>query len=132
MPNHEFRQEPSKKKLRIAISAAQENLGQYLSRLLESYGFEVVQVVPLLASQVAALDATHIDVLLVDRPETGTPLTAQLAGIFTRWSGPLIYNDSRETESSLQLANPDFGASLTRRITSLADSARTTSTAINL
>jgi type II secretory pathway predicted ATPase ExeA len=132
MPQHEFRQDVPKKKLRIAISAAQENLGQYLSRLLESYGFEVVQVVPLLASQVAALDATRFDVLLVDRPETGTPLTAQLAEIFARWSGPLLYNDSRATETSLQQANPDFGDLLTRRITSLADSARTISTAINL
>ena len=132
MPNHGLRQEPSKKKLRLAISAAQENLGQYLSRLLESYGFEVVQVVPLLAAQVAALDAARFDVLLVDRPETGTPLTAQLAEIFARWSGPLLYNDSRATETSLQQANPDFGATLTRRITSLADSCRTGSTAINL
>jgi general secretion pathway protein A len=132
MSSPEFRQEDTKKKLRIAICAAQESLGQYLSRLLESYGFEVVQVVPLLASQVAALDAARFDVLLVDRPETGTPLTAQLAAIFAGWSGPLLYNDSRATETSLQQANPDFGASLTRRITSLADSARTISTVINL
>jgi general secretion pathway protein A len=131
-PNHKFRQEPPKKKLRIAICAAQENLGQYLSRLLESYGFEVVQVVPLLASQVAALDAARFDVLLVDRPETGTPLTAQLAAIFAGWSGPLLYNDSRATETSLQQANPDFGAVLTRQITSLAAPDRTTFSVINL
>jgi hypothetical protein len=100
--------------------------------LLESYGFEVVQVVPLLASQVAALDAARFDVLLVDRPETGTPLTAPLAEVFARWRGPLLYNDSRATETSLHQANPDFGDALTRRIMSLADAARTGPTAINL
>jgi len=132
IPSPEFRAEPPKKKLRIAICAAQENLGHYLSRLLESYGFDVVQLVPLVVSQVAALDPTRFDVLLVDHPETGTPLTAQLAEIFARWNGPLLYNDSLATETSLRQANPAFGLALTRQITSLADSARTGSTVINL
>ncbi len=132
IPAPEFRAEPAKKKLRIAICAAQENLGQYLSRLLESYGFDVVQVVPLVVSQIAALDASRFDVLLVDRPETGSPLSAQLAEVFARWNGPLLYNDSLATETSLRQANPDFGMALTRQITSLADSARTGSTVINL
>jgi hypothetical protein len=132
IPGPEFRQDPPKKKLRIAICAAQENLGQYLSRLLESYGFEVVQNIPLVAAQIFSLDPEQFDVLLVDRPETGSPLSAPLAGFFARWNGPLLYNDSLATETSLRQANPDFGVTLTRQITSLADSARAGSTAINL
>ncbi|HYQ70329.1 MAG TPA: AAA family ATPase, partial [Gammaproteobacteria bacterium] len=81
-----------KKKLRIAICAAQANLGQYLARLLESYGFEVPQCISLMTSQVASLDAENFDLLLVDRPETGSPLSAQLAEIFAKWNGPLLYN----------------------------------------
>jgi len=130
--DHESSQEAPKKKLRIAICAAQENLGQYLSRLLESYGFEVVQNISLVASQLFSLDPDRIDVLLVDHPVTGSPLTAQLAGFFARWNGPLIYNDSRATETSLRQADPAFGVALTRRISSLADSARAGYTAINL
>jgi general secretion pathway protein A len=131
-PNHEFRQESPKKKLRIAICAAQENLGQYLSRLLESYGIEVAQKIPLVASQIALLDPARFDVLLVDRPETGSPLSAQLTEVFARWNGPLLYNDSLVTETSLRQANPAFGLALIRQITSLADSTRTGSTVINL
>jgi len=127
-----LRAEPPKKKLRIAICAAQENLGRYLARLLESYGFEVVQTISLVATQILSLHPDQFDVLLVDRPETGSPLSAQLAGIFARWNGPLIYNDSLATETNLQQANPAFGLTLSRRIISLADSARSGSTAINL
>ena len=130
--NHEFRQEPPKKKLRIAICAAQENLGQYLSRLLESYGVEVTQKIPLVASQIALLDPARFDVLLVDRPETGSPLSAQLTEVFARWNGPLLYNDSLVTETSLRQPNPAFGLALIRQITSLADSTRTSSSVINL
>jgi type II secretory pathway predicted ATPase ExeA len=132
VPDKASGQEVPKKKLRIAICAAQENLGQYLSRLLESYGFEVVQCLSLATSQVASLEPESFDVLLVDRPETGSPLSAQLAEVFARWNGPLLYNDSLATETSLREANPDFGIALTRRITSLADSARTGSSVINL
>jgi len=132
MPEQTSRQDPSKKKLRIAICAAQENLGHYLSRLLESYGFEVVENISLVASQIFSLDPGQFDILLVDRPDTGTPLSAPLAEFFARWSGPLLYNDSRATETSLREANPAFGLTLARRITSLADSALTGSTAINL
>jgi len=132
IPDHEIRQEPPKKKLRIAICAAQENLGQYLSRLLESFGFEVVQNISLVASQLFSLDPDRFDVLLVDRPVTGSPLSAHLAEFFARWNGPLLYNDSLATETSLRQANPDFGVALTRQITSLADSARAGSSVINL
>jgi len=103
-----------------------------LTRLLESHGLEVVQTLPLVASQIALLDATRFDVMLVDRPETGSPLSAQLAEIFARWNGPLLYNDSQETETSLRQANPAFGLALTRQITSLAVPARTTFSVINL
>jgi type II secretory pathway predicted ATPase ExeA len=130
--NHEFRQNPPKKKLRIAICAAQENLGRYLSRLLESHGFEVVQNISLASSQIYSLDPEQFDVLLVDRPETGSPLSAQLAEYFARWNGPLLYNDSLATETSLRQANPAFGLALTRQITSLAVSARTAFSVINL
>ena len=129
--NHESRQEPPKKKLRIAICAAQDNLGQYLSRLLESYGFEVVQQISLVASQIYSLDPVQFDVLLVDRPVTGSPLSAHLAEYFARWNGPLLYNDSQATETSLRQANPAFGLALTRQITSLAVSPRTAFSVIN-
>jgi general secretion pathway protein A len=124
--------EPPKKKLRIAICAAQENLGQYLSRLLESYGFEVVQQTALVMSQVFLLDSKQFDVLLIDRPETGSRLSAPLAGFLARWTSPLLYNDSQVTETSLRGGSPAFGRELTRRVTSLADSARAGSSAINL
>ena len=74
----------------------------------------------------------RFDVLLVDRPETGSPLSAQLAEYFARWNGPLLYNDSLATETSLRQANPAFGLALTRQITSLAVSARTAFSVINL
>jgi len=103
-----------------------------LSRLLASYGFDVVHNIPLIATQVAALDASRFDVMLVDRPETGTPLAPHLAGILAKWQGPLLYNDSTATESSLHRANPDFGRVLSRQLTSLADSIHTCNTRIKL
>ena len=130
--NDDFRQESHKKKLRIVICSAQENLGQYLSRLLESYGFEVVQLISLVTAQILSLDANRFDVLLVDRPETGSSLSAPLAEIFARWNGPLVFNDSKTTETCLHNANPEFGAALARQITALADSTRGGPTVINL
>jgi general secretion pathway protein A len=130
--NDDFRQESPKKKLRIVICSAQENLGQYLSRLLESYGFDVVQLISLVTAHILLLDANRFDVLLVDRPETGSSLSAPLAEIFARWNGPLLFNDSNKTETCLHKANPDFGAALARQITALADSTRSGSIVINL
>jgi len=124
LPEDADKEAGPKKKLRLAVCAAQENLGHYLSRLLESYGFEVVRRIPLVATQIAALDASRVDVMLVDRPETGTPLAARLAEVLAGWKGPLLFNDSLATEISLRKANPDFGKMLSRQLAALVDPAR--------
>jgi type II secretory pathway predicted ATPase ExeA len=119
-------QQPAKKKLRIGLCAEKKALGQYLSRLLESYGFNVTHNIELDIESLKSLDVSDFDVLLIDRAEDGTPQQPELASLLANWHGPLLYNDAITTEISLQQGNPDFGQSLADRIYSLADTLQDT------
>jgi general secretion pathway protein A len=120
-----------KKKLRLVVCAAKPSSRQYLSRLLESYGFEVTAALDLDAAQLAQLDVTRIDVLLIDRDESTRQKSARLAGALPGWQGPVLYNDSAATEASLQQGNADFGLQLSRRILGLTGYDFPHATAIN-
>jgi general secretion pathway protein A len=113
--------QPAKKKLRIGLCAEKKALGQYLSRLLESYGFDVPHTTALDTASLKSLDAADFDVLLVDREEDGTPQRPELTALLANWDGPVLYNDAIATGISLQQSNPDFGQSLADRINSLAE-----------
>ena len=121
----------AKKKVRVGLCSPQEGLRQYLSRLLESYGFDVVCALPLDAEHLAELDPAQLDILLIDRPVTGTPQPASVTEQLADWNGPVLYNDSTATEVSLKKGNPDFGMVLARRINSLADANLSTDHAVN-
>jgi hypothetical protein len=112
--------DPVKKKARLAVCTENTASRQYLSRLLESYGFEVTTSAGLDIDSLHSLDATQIDVLLVDRADQDSPLQTEIAALLANWDGPVLYNDALATESSLQRDNPDFGQSLADRIHSLA------------
>jgi hypothetical protein len=124
-------QQPAKKKLRIGLCAEKKALGQYLSRLLESYGFNVTHKVELDIESLKSLDASDFDVLLIDRAEDGTPQSPELASLLANWDGPVLYNDAIATEISLQQGNPDFGMVLANKINSLAGSSRPTDKVVN-
>ena len=120
-----------KKKARIGLCSPQEGLRQYLSRLLESYGFDVICALPLDAEHLEKITPAELDILLIDRPETGTPQPQAVAEQLANWNGPVLYNDSTATEVSLRKGNPDFGMVLARRINSLADAQMSTSRVVN-
>ena len=120
-----------KKKVRIGLCAPQEGLRQYLSRLLESYGFDVICALPLDAEHLKKISPAELDILLIDRLETGTPQPQAVAEQLANWNGPVLYNDSTATEVSLRKGNPDFGMVLARRINSLADAQMSTSRVVN-
>ena len=124
-------QQPAKKKLRISVCSPHEGLRQYLSRLLESYGFNVVSALPLDAEHLQQLDPAQMDILLIDREEGGSGQQAGVAELLARWDGPVLYNDSTATKISLQKGNPDFGMVLAEQINSLAGSSRVTDTVVN-
>jgi type II secretory pathway predicted ATPase ExeA len=124
-------QQPAKKKLRIGLCAEKKALGQYLSRLLESYGFDVTHRIELDIESLQALDASDFDVLLIDRVEDGTPQPPELAALLANWHGPLLYNDAIATEISLQQGNPDFGIVLAEKINSLANVSHTADIVVN-
>ena len=115
----------------MAVFSAQTRLNRYLSRLLESYGLDVVTALPLSAEHLATLDPERFDVLLVDRPENTAFQSEGLSGALAQWRGPILYNDSMATEISLQKGNPDFGKVLAQQIKSLAISTKTASMAVN-
>jgi type II secretory pathway predicted ATPase ExeA len=108
-----------KKKLRIVICSARENLRAYLARLLESYGLDVGAVVSPDADEIARLDPGRFDVLLVDREEDDISQAASISDAISSWPGTVLYNDSVATEVSLQKGDPEFGMMLARRITAL-------------
>jgi len=118
-PDFHQQQNSSKKKIRLALCSEQEGLRQYLSRLLESYGFEVVGAGPLSAQHLAALEPEQFDVLLVDRSEGALTQPPELTEILANWDGPVLYNDSNATEISLHQGDPDFGKMLASHISSL-------------
>ena len=110
-----------KKKLRLAVCSAPASSRQYLSRLLESYGFDVIASRPLEAAHIASLDPASINVLLIDRDETGE-LQLDLEAILQLWEGPVLYIDARTTATSLRQGDPEFGRLLAERVKALAGS----------
>ena len=124
-------QPPAKKKLRIGLCAEEKALGQYLSRLLESYGFDVTHTAELDIESLGSLDASDFDVLLIDRWDDGTPQQPELASLLANWDGPVLYNDAIATGISLQQGNPDFGMVLADKINSLANVSHTTDIVVN-
>ncbi|MDB4516169.1 tRNA (adenosine(37)-N6)-threonylcarbamoyltransferase complex ATPase subunit type 1 TsaE [Crocinitomicaceae bacterium] len=111
----------TKKKLRLAVYSVNANSQKYLSRLLESYGFDVAMTAPLEAEYIASLDPADIDVLVIDREETGTPMSPFLDAVLQSWNGPLLYSDAQATETSLQQGDPEFGRQLAEQIHALAE-----------
>lgn len=113
-----------KKRLRIAVCSVEEDLGRYLSRLLETYGYRVVVSLPVDAATLEYLEScclSDIDLLLIDR-DTSHPLPADAAGILSTWDKPVLYNDSTITARNLREGNPDFGQELSERVQSLVAS----------
>ena len=98
---------------------------------MESYGFDVICALPLDAEHLEKITPAELDILLIDRPETGTPQPQAVAEQLANWNGPVLYNDSTATEVSLRKGNPDFGMVLARRINSLADAQMSTSRVVN-
>jgi len=126
-----WEQQTAKKKICVALYAPVKGLRKYLSRLLESYGLEVVNL-PLPDNRhPEALDLSQLDILLVDGEEDATRQPADIAEFLAHWDGPVLYNDSTATAVSLRKGNPDFGKVLSEQIVSLVDTARTTGTAVN-
>jgi type II secretory pathway predicted ATPase ExeA len=124
-------QQPAKKKLRIGLCAEEKALGQYLSRLLESYGFDVTHTAELNIESLRSIDASDFDVLLIDQWEDGTPPQPELAALLANWDGPVLYNDAIATGISLQQSNPDFGMVLAEKINSLANASHTADIVVN-
>jgi general secretion pathway protein A len=109
----------TKKKVRVALCTEKTVLRQYLSRLLESYGFDVTYKLALDIDSLVSLDTSQIDVLLIDRASDGSSQHPELAELLANWQGAVLYNDAIATEISLQQGDPEFGRSLTARIHSL-------------
>ena len=110
-----------KKRLRLAVCSAPASSRQYLSRRLESCGFDVIAARPLEAAHIASLDPVSIDVLLIDRDDTGE-LQLDLEAILQLWEGPVLYIDARTTATSLRQGDPEFGRLLAERVKALAGS----------
>ena len=96
-------------------------MSHYLSRLLESYGFEIVASGPINEQFLASLAHNPHDVLLIDRYQDATGDTDRVRDLLARWPVPVIYNDSMLTELSLQQGNPGFGEELVARLTEILD-----------
>jgi len=111
----------TKKKLRLAVCSVNAGSLQHLSRLLESFGFDVVTAAPLDTRHVASLDPTAIDVLLIDREETGAALPPDLEAMLQAWDGPTLFNDALSTAINLRLGNPEFGRLLAEQLHALAE-----------
>lgn len=88
----------------------------YLSRLLESHGFDVVSAGPLNEQFLGSLRMNPHDVLLIDCNEDAKFPSEQLEAMLVNWSEPVLTNDSMATEISLQHGDPEFGNQLAERI----------------
>jgi type II secretory pathway predicted ATPase ExeA len=85
----------TKKKLRLAVCAAEPNSREYLSGLLENSGFEVIAQCSLDPRQLAQIDSARLDVLLIDRDETTREQSVRLACALPHWHGPVLFYNSR-------------------------------------
>ena len=110
-----------KKSTRIAIASARATLCHYLSRLLESYGFDVISAGLLNEQFLASLEHKPHDILLIDREEDATDTGNQLTGILENWPVPVVYNDSMITRISLQQGDAEFGNDIANRLTAAID-----------
>jgi hypothetical protein len=90
-----------------------------LSRLLESYGFEIVRAVPLTEQFLDELEVTEHDVVLIDQDEDIPALPPNAAERLRHWHRPVLFNDSMATRVSLQQGNPEFGHLLAEQICAL-------------
>lgn len=91
----------------------------YLSRLLESYGFDVVSAGPLNEQFLGSLQLNPHDVLLIDCNEDTESTSGQLETMLANWSKPVLINDTTATEISLQHGDTEFGNQLAERINRL-------------
>ena len=110
-----------KKNTRVAIASARATLCHYLSRLLESYGFDVVSAGLLNEQFLTNLEEKPHDVLLVDREEDSADEANRLADALDNWPVPVILNDSMITRISLQQGDPEFGNEIASRLTAAID-----------
>ena len=90
-----------------------------MSRLLESYGFEIVRAVPLNEQCLDGLEVTEHEVLLIDQDEDIPALPPNAAERLRHWHRPVLFNDSMATRVSLQQGNPEFGRLLVEQICAL-------------
>jgi len=90
-----------------------------LSRLLESYGFDVVSAGPLNEQFLGSLQLNPHDVLLIDCNEDAEFTSEQLETMLVNWKEPVLINDTTATEISLQHSDPEFGNQLAERINRL-------------
>jgi len=109
-----------KKNTRVAIASARATLSQYLSRLLESYGFEVVSAGLLNTQFLGSLEQKPHDVLLVDREEDAAETDNRITAALDGWPAPVVLNDSMITLISLQQGDPGFGNDLVNRLSGAA------------
>jgi type II secretory pathway predicted ATPase ExeA len=119
VPSVSASEKMKKKTIRIAVASARATLCHYLSRLLESYGFEIASAGPFNKRFLNSLANSPHDILLIDHYEDAIEHMDYLATILENWPVPVILNDSMLTELSLQQSNPDFGDELAGRITTV-------------
>lgn len=90
-----------------------------MSRLLESYGFEVVRAGPLNEQFIAGLELIEHDVLLIDEDEDFPILSPGAVELLGQWRRPVLFNDSMTTRVSQQQGDPEFGRLLVEQIRTL-------------
>jgi type II secretory pathway predicted ATPase ExeA len=108
-----------KKNHRVAVASARATLCHYLSRLLESYGFDIVSAGPCNGQFIGSLKHNSHDALLIDCYEDAAGDMDHLATTLENWPVPVLFNDSMITEISLQQGSPEFGKELAERLTAI-------------
>jgi len=90
-----------------------------LSRLLESYGFEIVRAGPLNEQFLGSLELIEHELLLIDEDEDLRILPLSASEHLREWRKPVLFNDSMATRVSLQQGDPEFGRLLVEQIYAL-------------
>jgi hypothetical protein len=90
-----------------------------LSRLLESYGFEIIRAGPLNEQFLGELELIEHEVLLIDEDEDLPVLPPNAVERLRHWHRPVLFNDSMVTRVSLQQGDPEFGRLLVKQIGAL-------------
>jgi len=94
-------------------------LRRHLRELLEAQGLPVIDEMPLDDTTIDRIDPDSIDILLVDLDDDAELRVGNLCDMLARWNLPVLFNDSQATEASLVGDDPQFGARLTSKLTSL-------------